>query len=92
MDNFNNIGRALKTIFIVLIGEDWNWTMYQWVRALGTYSTSAYIASILYFMLVMILGNIILFSLFTAIMLRNFEVELEDESDDEEESLADKLH
>lgn len=27
-DNFNNIGRALNTIFIVIIGEDWNWTMY----------------------------------------------------------------
>ena len=27
-DNFNNIGRALTTIFIVLVGEDWNWTMY----------------------------------------------------------------
>jgi len=27
-DNFNNVGFALTTIFIVIIGEDWNWTMY----------------------------------------------------------------
>lgn len=27
-DNFNNVGFALTTIFIVIVGEDWNWTMY----------------------------------------------------------------
>ena len=27
-DNFNNIGFALTTIFIIIIGEDWNWSMY----------------------------------------------------------------
>ena len=27
-DNFDNIGYALTTIFIVIMGEDWNWSMY----------------------------------------------------------------
>jgi len=27
-DNFNNVGWALTTVFIVIIGEDWNWSMY----------------------------------------------------------------
>ena len=27
-DNFNHIGRAFNTIFMLIIGEDWNWTMY----------------------------------------------------------------
>ena len=27
-DNFNSVGWALTTVFIVIIGEDWNWSMY----------------------------------------------------------------
>lgn len=27
-DNFNNLGYAITTVFIVIMGEDWNWTMY----------------------------------------------------------------
>ena len=27
-DNFDDIFYSLTTIFIVIIGEDWNWTMY----------------------------------------------------------------
>ena len=72
-ENFNNIGYALTTVFILLIGEDWNWTMYMWVRAFGSTSKVAYVISIIYFVLLMIFGNIVLFSVFTAILLANFE-------------------
>ena len=68
-DNFNSIGYALTTVFIVIIGEDWNWTMYQWVRAYGSESSVAYHIAVIYFVLLMILGNIVLFSVFTAILL-----------------------
>ena len=92
-DNFNNIGFALTTVFIAIIGEDWNWTMYQWVRAYGNGSDVSYRIALFYFIVLMILGNIVLLSLFTAILLRNFEGETQDDDDDkieEEEDLDDK--
>ena len=68
-DNFNNVGWALTTVFIVVIGEDWNWSMYQWVRAYGYGSSVSYHIAIYFFVVLMIFGNIVLFSLFTAILL-----------------------
>ena len=84
-DNFNNVGYALTTIFIVIIGEDWNWTMYQWARAYGYGSSISYYIAVLFFLILMILGNIVLFSLFTAVLLKNFEGGDDDESEDEDE-------
>ena len=71
----------------MIIGEDWNWTMYQWVRAYGYGSSVSYYIGLFFFLLLMIMGNIVLFSLFTAILLRNFEGgdEEEEDSEDEEE-------
>lgn len=83
-DNFNNIGYALTTIFIVIIGEDWNWSMYLWVRAYGYGSAVSYYIAVFFFLLLMIMGNIVLFSLFTAILLNNFEGD-DDEEEEEEE-------
>ena len=86
-DNFNNIGYALTTIFLVIIGEDWNWTMYQWVRAYGYDEGFSYNIAVLFFLLIMIIGNIVLFSVFTAILLDNFEEDEEEpESEDEDEA------
>ena len=68
-DNFNNIGWALTTVFIIIIGEDWNWSMYQWARAYGYGSSVSYHIAIYFFVVLMIFGNIVLFSLFTAILL-----------------------
>lgn len=83
-DNFNNVGNALTTIFIAIIGEDWNWTMYQWVRAYGVGSQVSYYIAIFFFLLLMIFGNIVLFSLFTAVLLSNFEGGDEEEEEEEE--------
>ena len=72
----------MTTIFIVIVGEDWNWTMYQWTRALSFYdnpeepSSFYYWLSVFYFLALMIIGNITLFSLFTAILLQNFEADM----------------
>ena len=68
----------------MIIGEDWNWTMYTWVRAYGYGSSVSYNIAIFFFLLVMIMGNIVLFSVFTAILLENFEEE-DPERDEEEE-------
>ena len=79
-DNFNNIGYAVITIFIVIMGEGWSSTMYQWVRALSYYKTGGeiedstyYWLALSYFLILMIVGNFILLSLFTAILLQNFD-------------------
>ena len=84
-DNFNNVGYALTTVFILIIGEDWNWSMYQWVRAYGAGSAVSENIATFFFLLLMIFGNIVLFSLFTAILLRNFEGGDEEDEEDEEE-------
>ena len=89
-DNWNNVGYAITTVFIAIIGEDWNWTMYQWVRAYGVGSQVSYYISIFFFLLLMIFGNIVLFSLFTAVLLAAFEEKDEDEEEEEEESELDK--
>ena len=85
-DNFNSIGWALSTVFIIILGEDWNWTMYQYVRAYGYGSSVSYHIAIYFFVVLMIFGNIVLFSLFTAILLQNFEGGNEDEDEDDEKS------
>ena len=84
-DNFNNVGYALTTVFILIIGEDWNWSMYQWVRAYGAGSAVSENIATFFFLLLMIFGNIVLFSLFTAILLRNFEGGDEEDEEEEEE-------
>ena len=65
--------------------------MFQWIRAYGHGSTVAENIAIFYFMLLMIMGHIVLFSLFTAILLRNFQRSSKErklilESDEEEEA------
>ena len=84
-DNWNNVGSALTTVFILIIGEDWNWTMYTWVRAFGNGSTELEVIAILFFILIMVLGNVVLFSVFTAILLENFENDGEEEAVDSDE-------
>ena len=75
----------------MIIGEDWNWVMYLWVRAYGNGSTGSEIIATLFFLLMMIFGNIVLFSLFTAILLRNFEPDDDDDGEDEEEEVKDDV-
>ena len=79
-DNFNNIGYSVITIIIVIMGEGWSTTMYQWVRAFSYYKSNGesedsfqYWLSLSYFLILMIVGNFILLSLFTAILLQNFD-------------------
>ena len=69
----------MATIFITILGEDWNWVMYVFTRAIGSDSAVWYYVSITYFMLIVILGNIILFSLFVTILLENFENDMSEQ-------------
>ena len=53
--------------------------MYAFVRAIGYESMVWYYVVMFYFILLMILGNIMLFSLFTAILLKNFEGDMSEQ-------------
>ncbi len=64
--NFNSFLIGLTTIFIVLIGEDWNTVMYQHIRATN-------FRFFIFFVILFILGNLILLNLFLAILLKNFD-------------------
>jgi hypothetical protein len=82
--NFNNVGMALTSVFILVLGEDWPFIMYDHVRIYGVGTTVG--AGIqFYFVLVLSVGNLILLSLFTALLLENFE-----DADAKEEKLLQK--
>ncbi|KAA3681610.1 uncharacterized protein DEA37_0007098 [Paragonimus westermani] len=59
--NFDTFVKALMTVFQILTGEDWNTVMYNGIRAQGGVSGGGGIYAI-YFVLVMLVGNCILFS------------------------------
>ena len=61
------------TIFIVLVGDDWQLVYFDAIRSIG------YISSI-YFVSLIILGNFILLNLFLAILVGNFDKETMDEN------------
>ena len=86
-ENFDSIHEALTTIFIVIVGEDWNWVLYVFVRALGAESAVWYYLTITYFTLIVVIGNVLLFSLFTAILLSNFEGDMSEQIQKHKEEL-----
>ncbi len=64
--SFDSFLKGFTTIFIVIIGDDWNVIMYDHIRATN-YSAAAFFISLV------IIGNWILLNLFQAILLKNFE-------------------
>ena len=76
--NFDTIVAAMTTVFIIIIGEDWPAIMYNFVRSYGP-PYGQWMS--LYFIFVLVVGNFMLLSLFTAILLQNFEG---DEMEEEE--------
>ena len=75
-ENFNTFINAFTTVFIILIGEDWNNIMFDYLRSVGW-------TSYLFFMTLYIQGNLILLNLFLAILLKNFEEDQENYGKDE---------
>ena len=65
-ENFNTFYYSFTTIFIILIGEDWNHVMYKNVRGREMVYQ-------LFFVILYIFGNLILMNLFLAILLKNFD-------------------
>jgi sensor histidine kinase YesM len=64
--NFDTLDWAIITIFEVLMGESWNDIMYQVIRSMNGVAG-------LYFIMLVVGGNIIMLNLFLAILLGNFD-------------------
>ena len=64
--NFDNLKWSALTVFEIMIGENWNGVMYDHMRSVGEMSC-------VYFIGLVILGNIIMLNLFLAILLGNFD-------------------
>jgi len=64
--NFDKLHWSVITIFQVLLGEGWNEIMYSCMR-------SKHYLSAIYFIALVLTGNIIMLNLFLAILLGNFE-------------------
>ena len=64
--HFDSFGWAFVTIFQVLSGENWNVVMYDCIRATGP-------GAVIFFLLLVIIGNFIILNLFLAILLINFD-------------------
>jgi hypothetical protein len=68
--NFDSLWCAITSIFIIIIGEDWPGIMYNYVRMGNMDSKNPYgFWYSCFFLFVFILGNLLLLSLFTAILL-----------------------
>ena len=63
--NFDTLYWAAITVFEVLIGDNWNNIMYDWMLGAGSLSA-------IYFITLILFGNIIMLNLFLAILLGNF--------------------
>ena len=62
----------MLTIFILIMGQDWHIISRDYIRASRLEGSISYSITKFYFFIVVILGHIILLSLFTALLLRNF--------------------
>jgi hypothetical protein len=63
--SFDNIYHSMNTIFVIIMGDGWNVVMYE--NTIGTGSNWAPYA--IFFVILFTLGNKIMLSLFTAILL-----------------------
>lgn len=64
--NFDGFVNAISSVFIILLGENYFIYMYDTARSVGK-------ISVLFFVTLILFGNIILLKLFLAVLLENFE-------------------
>jgi len=83
--SFDDFGTALLAIFVVLSGENWNEIMFDSHRVSWDSNAKDDLPlpyAIIYFLLLFVIGNLLLFNLFIAILLSNFDDE-EEEAEEE---------
>ena len=78
--NFDNILEAFVSVFVCLIGEDWQFIMHDYERA-----DKSRLLPCIYFIFLMIVGNLFLMNLFLAILLKNFEEQKQSSREDIDE-------
>merc|ERR1719421_619325 len=86
--HFDDIGTATLAIFVVLSGENWNEIMFDSHSATWDSNRADSLPlpyAMIYFIFLFILGNLLLFNLFIAILLSNFD------DDDEEEEVEEEV-
>lgn len=64
--NFDTLTWSSLTLFEILIGDNWNGVMYDCIRAVGP-------GAVIYFITLIMFGNIVMLNLFLAILLGNFD-------------------
>lgn len=64
--NFDTILNAIISIFVILVGDNWNNFMNDGIWSVGWLST-------LYYISLVVFGNIVMLNLFLAILLGNFD-------------------
>ena len=67
-ENFDSILNSLVTVFIFFIGDNWPEIMYEFSKKNRTLSE-------IYFLGIIIFGNIMLFNLFLSILMSNYEID-----------------
>ena len=85
--NFDSFMEGFVTVFIVLIGEDWQIIMHDFVRAKKDHRLPC-----IFFISLMVIGNLFLMNLFLAILLKNFEDKKQLGSHEENENADDCEH
>ena len=67
----------MVSIFMIVIGEDWHVIAGTYVRASAEFGSESRTIAMVYFIILVVVGHIMLLALFTALLLRNFESNLE---------------
>merc|ERR1719473_2278423 len=91
--HFDDIGNAFLAIFVVLSGENWNEIMFNSHRATWDHNMDPAAPlkipfAIIYFLLLFVIGNLLLFNLFIAILLSNFDDDEEEEAEEDDDILT----
>ena len=63
----------MVTVFITVMGQDWHIISNVYIRASKEESKISQIIATVYFFSAIVIGHIVLLSLFTALLLRNFQ-------------------
>ena len=88
--NFDDIGYAILCVFSLFMGDDWHLKAAIYIRAGSEQGTFAMSLAYGFFLFIIVAGHVILQALLTALLLKNFEQSLAEESEDllEQERLA----
>jgi len=65
--NFDSLSEAFLSVFVILIGDNWNEIMYNCMRSTNELQSS------IYFIILMAFGKFVMLNLFLAILLGNFD-------------------